>query len=85
MRLLGRDRLQPLSGRGPEARKWVLSWVAEVTYAHWTCAADVINQYPNSSQENSIFLFPVFRSDSSVLVLFTFPQQIALITALRVA
>ncbi len=85
MRLLGRNRLQPLMDTGSEVRKWTLSWVAEVRDAQWTCAAHVINQFPNLSQENNIFVFPIASCTSSVVVLFEFPQQIALITALRAA
>ena len=85
MRLLGRNRLQPLMDEGPAVRKWTLSWVAEVRNAQWACAGHVLDQFPNLSQENDIFLFPVVGSTTSVVVLFTFQQQIALITALKAA
>jgi mRNA-degrading endonuclease HigB of HigAB toxin-antitoxin module len=85
MRLLGRNRLQPLLDTGSLVRKWTLSWVAEVRDAQWTCAAHVVNQFPNLSQENNIFVFPVTSCTTSVVVLLEFPQQIALITALRAA
>ena len=85
MRLLGRNRLQPLMDKGSAVRKWTLSWVAEVRDAQWTCAAHVLDQFPNLSQENDIFVFPVVSSTTSVVVLFAFPKQIALITALRAA
>jgi mRNA-degrading endonuclease HigB of HigAB toxin-antitoxin module len=85
MRLLGRNRLQPLMDKGTAVRKWTLSWVAEVRNAQWASAADVQFQFPNLSQENDIFVFPVISCTTSIVVIFTFPQQLALITALRPA
>ena len=85
MRLIGRHRLQPLAEQGAAPRKWALSWVAEVRDAQWSSTEDVLRQFPNVSLENNIFLFPVLTTATSVVVLFAFPHQIALITALKAA
>jgi hypothetical protein len=84
MRLLGRNRLDPLYARGVAIRTWTLSWVSEVLNATWSCPADVIVQFPNLSQENgNLFIFPVISSTSSIALLIAFPQQIAVVAALR--
>ncbi len=84
MRLLGRHRLDPLFAKGAPVRRWTLSWVAEVVTGTWTCPADVISQFPSLCQENeNIFIFPVTSCTSSIALLIAFPQQIAVVTALR--
>ncbi|BAN51104.1 type II toxin-antitoxin system HigB family toxin [Metapseudomonas resinovorans] len=84
MRLIGREKLASLKGIGNEIEKWVLSWIAEVTNAHWKHPADVRNQFPNAKEKgNGSFLFPVGNCDVAIQLLIAFPQGIALITDLK--
>lgn len=85
MRLLGRNRLGSLYDKSGTVRKWTASWAAEVMSATWACPADVVLQFPNSKQENHIFVFPVIDCTLSIALLIAFPEQIAVITAVRAA
>ncbi len=50
--------------------------------ANWRSPADVVDQFPNSSQESlNVFVFPVINSRWSIALLVTFPEQIALVSS----
>lgn len=84
MRLIGREKLCCLSNAEEQVKKWVQSWVAEVTNANWKHPAELGAQFPNVKQtEDGRFLFPVNGCAQAVSLLIAFPQGIALITALE--
>lgn len=83
MKLIGRERLAHLRVMGEPAEKWIQSWVAEVTTAHWKSPIDVRSQFPNVRQaDDGHILFPVNDFGIVIQVRMAFPQGIALITAL---
>ncbi|MBK8972360.1 MAG: type II toxin-antitoxin system HigB family toxin [Hahellaceae bacterium] len=84
MRLLGRERLNKLRGRSAQSDKWIRSWAAEVSAAHWKQPSDVQDQFPNAWHENDgPFMFPVSDCNCVICMLIAFPQGIALITDLK--
>lgn len=84
MRLIGREKLCCLNNAGEQAKKWVLSWTAEVASANWKQPADVGAQFPNMKQgEDGRFLFPVSGCTLVISLLIVFPQSVALISALE--
>ena len=84
MRLIGREKLCCLNNAGEQAKKWVLSWTAEVANANWKQPADVGAQFPNMKHcEDGRFLFPVSGCTSVISLLIAFPQSVALISALE--
>jgi mRNA interferase HigB len=84
MRLVGRDKLNRLASRGPEVEKWVRSWVAEVSEAHWRQANDVTHQFPNAhDQGQGSFIFPIPNHRFAIKLRIAFAQGIALISDLN--
>lgn len=85
MRLLGRERLNCLFGKGEQLESWVRSWVAEVLAAHWKQPSDVQNQFPNIRHQGAgCFMFPVRDCNWVICSLIAFPQGIVLITDLKI-
>ncbi|KNH30319.1 hypothetical protein ACS77_00440 [Pseudomonas syringae] len=83
MRLIGREKLTPLQGKGDRAEKWLRGWVAEIISAHWKQPADVNEQFPNSSLKgDGVFHFPVESCGVAIQLMIAFPQGVALITDL---
>ncbi len=84
MRLIGREKLKPLSEQGRDTGKWVAIWIAELRDAHWKRPTDVAGQFPRVHQENDgTFLFPVPRCQLGIHVVMTFSREVALIVAIR--
>lgn len=83
MRLIGREKLNRLRGRGTESEKWARAWVAEVTDAHWRQADDVTEQFPNARhQGQGCFVFPIGHCQLAIQLRVAFAQGIALISDL---
>lgn len=84
MRLLGRERLDRLRGKGETIEKWMRSWAAEVLAAHWKRPLDVKEQFPSAChQGGDHFVFPVSGCDWVICLQIAFPQGIALVTDLK--
>lgn len=84
MKLLGRDKLSRLRGRGDEIEKWVRGWAAEVIAAHWKHPADIRDQFPNARHHgNGVFAFPIGQSPWTVFLQIAFTHGVALITELK--
>lgn len=84
MRLIGREKLNPLRGKGADVEKWTRSWVAEVAGAHWRQPNDVIGQFPNAHhQGHGCFMFPIGRCQLAIKLQIAFAQGIALISELN--
>lgn len=85
MRLIGREKLDYLRGRGGQTGKWMLSWVAEVRNAHWKSPEDVTDQFPNACYcDDGSFEFPVADCRWIIQSLIAFPQGVVLISELKV-
>lgn len=50
MRLIGKQRLQVLSGTNPETDVWLSAWVAELTNAYWKDAKGVLDAFPEHNR-----------------------------------
>ena len=84
MRLIGREKLCQLKGKGEGVEKWAKSWVAEVLDARWHQPADVIEQFPNADhQAQDHFLFPIGDCQFAIRLQIAFAQGIALISDLN--
>lgn len=84
MRLIGREKLHCLRGKGEQVEKWVRHWASEVTDAQWKRPADVRDQFPNAHHNGKgRFMFPVGNCKWAIHLLIAFPQGIALITDLK--
>ena len=86
MRLIGREKLRPLSGTGEQNEKWVLNWKSEVMSAHWKLPADVMKQFPKAKRDgdgDGNFVFPVGDCNWTIHLLITFSQGVALVTKLN--
>lgn len=79
MRLLGRAGLQSLRGKNDETDRWIDTWAAEVTTAHWKRPADLFLQFPKATEKNGTFSFPIANSQSNLDVIIAFPQGITLV------
>lgn len=83
MRLIGRERLGQLKGRGAEVESWVRSWAAEVADAHWRRPEDVAEQFPSAChQGRGCFLFPIAQYPAVIQLQIAFAQGVALISDL---
>lgn len=81
MRLIGKERLIRLCGRGEGIEKWIREWISEVLAAHWKHPIDVKDQFPNALQTGEDhFTFPIANCNCAVCLQIAFPQGIALIT-----
>ena len=84
MRLLGRQNLQLLLCSDDFIRKWVLSWVSELTYANWREPSDVVNQFPKVRlSESGHFVFPINNSNKEVCIQIAFQQGVAVIIGVQ--
>lgn len=84
MRLLGRQNLQLLLRSDDFIRKWVLSWVSELTYANWREPSDVVNQFPKVRlSESGHFVFPINNSNKEVCIQIAFQQGVAVIIGVQ--
>ena len=84
MRLIGREKLNRLKGKGTEAEKWAKAWVAEVAEAHWRRPDDVTEQFPSAQPHgHNCFLFPISNCQLAIQLRIAFPQGIALISDLN--
>jgi mRNA-degrading endonuclease HigB of HigAB toxin-antitoxin module len=83
MRLIGRERLDQLKGRGAEVESWVRNWVAEVADAHWRRPEDVAEQFPSACHRGrGCFLFPIAQYPAVIQLEIAFAQGVALISDL---
>lgn len=83
MRLIGREKLSRLRGKGAEVETWVRSWVAEVTDAHWRKPDDVTRQFPNARHHGKgCFWFPIGSCQLAIQLQIAFAQDVALISDL---
>lgn len=86
MRLVGKNKLALLAQSDEDARKWLSSWVMELSKAHWNEEAEILKQYPlRTKKKGELFVFRIGTSNFELEVRFLFPQKIALIEALRKA
>ena len=46
MKLLGREKLPALQMEGEQVRKWISSWVSEISHAKWKVPSDLFEQFP---------------------------------------
>lgn len=84
MRVLGKAKLYPIIHTNDVVSVWVRAWIAELTFANWKQAADVIQQFPNVHMSaNGLFNFPVGNTDQYISVQLAFPQGIAVITGIK--
>ncbi|HBY2284667.1 type II toxin-antitoxin system HigB family toxin [Klebsiella pneumoniae] len=81
MRLIGKQRLQVLSGTNPETDVWLSAWVAELTNAYWKDAKGVLDAFPRAQQiDNLCYVFFVRGIKSQgIKVTFQFERSIAVI------
>jgi mRNA-degrading endonuclease HigB of HigAB toxin-antitoxin module len=84
MKLLGRNRLQPLYGLDEQTDKWLCSWISEISHANWKQAKDVLRQFPQArSVTEGIFHFRVGLRAQSIEVSMTFSPALAVVTDLK--
>jgi mRNA-degrading endonuclease HigB of HigAB toxin-antitoxin module len=84
MRLVGREKLDVLKGKDPEAHKWTRSWASEIIDAHWRRPEDVAAQFPNARhQGQGCFHFPIGNCPFVIQLRIAFAQGIALISDLQ--
>lgn len=77
MKLIGRDKLKHVGG---EVDRWLRSWCAEVTQAHWRRPEDITDQFPNAqTRPGDDFSFPIGTSGYWVRLQVAFAQGVALI------
>lgn len=83
MRLLGREKLPLLHLEGEKVRKWISSWVSEISRASWKVPLDLIEQYPSvEMKEDGLYVFSVCESGIFLEVRIAFAQGVAVITAI---
>lgn len=79
MKLLGLTHIAELNARA-ELRAWLSAWVAEVRYASWKRASDVITHFPSAVQVAvDRFRFLSQEPRACVEVSIAYPQGIVLI------
>lgn len=84
MRVVGKEKLQPLIRADELARAWLCAWIAELSNANWKQPEDVSRQFPNARQADlGHFVFPISNCDKEVCLQVAFQQGIAVITALQ--
>lgn len=84
MRLLGRDKLQPLLRLGQDTSNWIRNWVSELSHANWKSVEDVLRQFPKAScTGGTVFLFPVAQQIYSIEVTIMFPMALAIISNIQ--
>ena len=85
MRLIGREKLNRLKGKGAETEKWVRNWAAEVAEAQWCQPGDVTDQFPNvRHRDQGYFSFPIGNCELAIELQIAFAQRIALISDLTI-
>lgn len=84
MRLLGRNKLQSLSGLGQDTSNWLRNWVSELSHANWKGQDDVLKQFPKAScTDGTIFQFPVAQQAYSIEVTIMFPLALAIVSNIQ--
>lgn len=83
MRLLGREKLPSLQMESEQIRKWISSWVSEVSHAKWKVPSDLLEQFPSAQvRDDGLFVFSVCDSGCFVELKVAFAQGVAVITAI---
>lgn len=81
MRLLGRNKLEPLSRLEQDTSNWIRNWVSELSHANWKDKDDVLKQFPKASCTNGIvFRFPVAQQAYSIEVTMMFSLTLAIVS-----
>lgn len=85
MKLLGRNRLQPLYGLDASTDAWLRGWVAEMSTASWKQDTDVLRQFPRiqATTTPNVFLFPVANRPHYIEVAMIFLHAVALVVELK--
>lgn len=84
MRLIGKNKIQPLLNTDTCFQTWCRAWVAELINANWNNPFDVSSQFPNVRQLNSeYFIFPIDNSNKEIHLKIAFQQGIAMITDIQ--
>lgn len=84
MKLLGRNRLQPLYGLDEQTDKWLCSWISEISRANWKHSKDVLRQFPQvRAVKEGIFHFRVAPQAQSIEVSMTFSPALAIVINLK--
>jgi mRNA-degrading endonuclease HigB of HigAB toxin-antitoxin module len=81
MRLLGKQRLQALSGINFETDVWLSAWTAELTNAYWKDVGSVLDAFPRAQQLDQIscIFFVCGIKSLGIKVTFQFERSIAVI------
>lgn len=83
MKLLGREKLPALQMEGEQIRKWISSWVSEVSHAKWKVPSDLFEQFPSAQvSDDGLFVFSVCESGCFIQLRIAFAQGVAVITAI---
>lgn len=78
MKLIGLEKILPV--RDDLAKKWLLSWIAEVREAGWRQASDILNQYPKACmKDQGCFEFSINNTQWIICLQVAFSQGIAII------
>lgn len=84
MRLVGKEKIEPLLRFDESARAWLCAWLAELANANWKQPTDVGYQFPNARQtESGDFVFPIANCNKEVCIQIAFQQGVAVITGLQ--
>jgi hypothetical protein len=84
MKLLGRNRLQPMYGLDDQTDTWLRNWVTEMSNANWKHPKDVFRQFPQVKSSNTgIFYFRAGVRAQYIEVSMMFPLAIAIVTDLK--
>lgn len=84
MKLLGRNKLQPLYGLDGRMDQWLVNWTSEISHANWKHATDVLRQFPHAEcAADDRFLFRAGQHDHRIEVLMMFPLALAVVTDLK--
>ncbi|MCW2475363.1 MULTISPECIES: type II toxin-antitoxin system HigB family toxin [unclassified Symbiopectobacterium] len=81
MRLIGKQRLQVLSGINHETDVWLSAWTAELTNAYWKDVRAVLDTFPRAQQVDQVccIFFVCGIKSLGIKVTFKFDRSIAVI------
>ncbi|HGM5486750.1 TPA: type II toxin-antitoxin system HigB family toxin [Serratia marcescens] len=84
MRLVGREKLEHLKDIDPSSRRWIDTWLSELSRAGWKSKKEIYEQFPKViNVSGDVYLFKVEGCDFYIEIMILFNHLLVLITSIK--
>ncbi|BEN12989.1 hypothetical protein SMETP3_34770 [Serratia marcescens] len=84
MRLVGREKLEHLKDIDMSSKRWIDTWLSELSRASWKSKKEIYEQFPKViAVSEDVYLFKVEGCDFFIEIMISFSHLLVLITSIK--